>query len=122
MRKYSLRKVQSGVKFDLHADNGEVILSSEVYTSRAACCKGIESIRRNAPLAGVEEGEAARLTHPKFQIFRDRAGEYRFRLTARNGKIIAVSEGYLTHGGCRNGVQSVKNCAPDAQIIEEETI
>lgn len=55
---------------------------------------------------------------PKFEIFKDSNGEYRFRLKAENGKIIAQSEGYVTKQGCQNGIQSVKDNAPQATVID----
>jgi len=50
MSKFVIRTVNSGIKFDLKATNGQVVLTSEVYTTEAACRKGIESIMKNAPL------------------------------------------------------------------------
>ena len=97
MGKFVIKKTNTGVKFDLKAGNGEVIATSEVYTSEDSCRKGIASVQKNAPIAPVEdqtvEGYAAE-KHPKFEVYTDKAGEYRFRLKATNGQIIAVSEGY----------------------------
>lgn len=121
MSKFVLREVATGFKFDLNADNGQVILSSEVYTSRAAAVKGIASVRLNAPAANVEnqtEEGYAQLTHPKFEMFEDKAGQFRFRLKATNGKIIGTSEGYTGKAGCLNGIESVKTCAVDAETEE----
>ena len=122
MSKFVIRTVNSGVKFDLKATNGQTVLTSEVYTTEAACRKGIESIMKNAPAANVEnqteEGFEV-LTHPKFEMYQDKAGEYRFRLKARNGEIIGVSEGYTAKAGCLNGIESVKKNAEDAEIVEE---
>ncbi len=122
MSKFVIRNVKSGVKFDLKATNGQVILSSEVYTTEAACRNGIESIRKNAPAAGVEnqtvEGYET-VKHPKFEMYQDKAGEYRFRLKARNGEIIGVSEGYTAKASCRNGIESVQKNAPEAEVVEE---
>jgi len=56
----------------------------------------------------------------QFEIFKDAAGEYRFRLRAPNGEIIAVSEGYTQKNNCKNGIASVKKNAPNA-IIEDLT-
>jgi len=53
---------------------------------------------------------------PQFEIYLDTAGEYRFRLRAPNGEIIAVSEAYKTKDGCKNGIASVKENAPKATI------
>jgi len=108
-----------GYKFNLKAGNGEVIASSEVYASEVSCRNGIESVRKNSTLAGVEdqtvEGYAA-VTHPKFEVYQDKAGEYRFRLKARNGEIIATSEGYKAKASCLNGIESVKKNAPEASL------
>ena len=59
-------------------------------------------------------------SHPKFEVYADKAGEFRFRLKARNGEIIAVSEGYKAKASCMNGIESVKKNAPEAQIVEVE--
>ena len=122
MSKFVIRKVNSGIKFDLKATNGQVILTSEVYTTEAACRGGIASIQKNAPVAGVEnqtvEGYET-VTHPKFEMYQDKAGEYRFRLKARNGEIIGVSEGYTAKASCLNGIESVQKNAPEAEIVEE---
>ena len=58
--------------------------------------------------------------HPKFEIYTDKAGEFRFRLKATNGQIIAVSEGYKAMAGCKNGIESVKKNAPEAAVVVEE--
>ena len=54
--------------------------------------------------------------NPKFEVYKDKAGEFRFRLTAKNGQIIATSEGYSAKAACMNGIESVKKNAPDAAI------
>ena len=121
MGKFVIRKVNSGIKFDLKAGNGEVIATSEVYSSEAGCRNGIASVQKNAPVANVEnqtvEGYEAQ-RHPKFEVYADKAGEFRFRLKARNGEIIAVSEGYKAKASCLNGIESVKKNAPEAEIEE----
>ena len=122
MSKFVIRPVKSGLKFDLKAANGQVILTSEVYTTAAACRKGIASVVKNAPLAQVEtqtEKGYAVLTNPKFEMYQDKAGAYRFRLKARNGEIIAVSESYTARAGCLNGIESVQKNAMDAEIMEK---
>ena len=122
MGKFVVRKTASGVKFDLKAANGEVIATSEVYAAEAGCMKGIQSVQKNAPVAAVEnqtqEGYAVQ-KHPKFEIYLDKAGEYRFRLKATNGEIIASSEGYTSLSGCENGVESVRKNAVDAETVKE---
>ena len=54
----------------------------------------------------------------KFEIYKDKAGE--FRLKASNGQIIIVSEGYTAKPGCNNGIESVKNNAPDDARYERK--
>ena len=121
MSKFVIRTVSSGVKFDLLATNGQVIATSEVYTTKAACLNGIESVKKNAAAANVEnqtEEGFETVTNPKFEMYADKAGEFRFRLKARNGEIIAVSEGYTTKASCTGGIESVQKNAPDAEVEE----
>ena len=121
MSKFVIREVPSGIKFDLKAANGQVIATSEVYASRAVCRKGAESVRKNAPIAKLEDQTTENLrtvTNPKFELYRDKAGAFRFRLKARNGEIIAVSEGYSSRAACENGIESVRKNAPLAEIPE----
>lgn len=119
MGKFIIKKTNTGVKFDLKAGNGEVIATSEVYEAEASCRKGIASVMRNAPIAPIEDQTVEDhkvLVNPKFEVYTDKAGEFRFRLKARNGQIIAVSEGYKAMKSCINGIESVKANAPDAPI------
>ena len=122
MGKFIVKTTNTGIKFDLKAANGEVIASSEVYASKGACLNGIESVK-TCCAGGVEdqtvEGFEA-VKHPKFEVYLDKGGEYRFRLKARNGEIIAVSEGYKAKASCLNGIESVKTNAPDAPTEEVE--
>ena len=122
MGKFEVKKVKTGIKFNLKASNGEIIATSEVYTTEAACRKGIESVRKNA-LSAIEDQtveEIVQVKHPKFEMYLDKAGEYRFRLKARNGEIIAASEGYKKKPSCLNGIDSVKRNAPEAEIVKVE--
>ena len=122
MGKFVIRTVNTGIKFDLKATNGQVIATSEVYTTEAACKKGIESVKANAPVANVEDQTVEnfeKVTHPKFEMYEDKGGEFRFRLKARNGEVIAVSEGYTTKASCANGIESVQKNAADAEIEAE---
>ena len=122
MSKFVIRTVASGIKFDLRHTNGQVIATSEVYNSKGACVNGIESVQKNAPAAGVEDQTVEnfeQVKHPKFEVYNDKAGEFRFRLKATNGQIIATSEGYKAKASCLNGIESVKKNAPEAEIVEE---
>lgn len=55
----------------------------------------------------------------KFVITKDKRGEFRFKLVAGNGEIIAVSEGYAAKSGAKNGIESVKKNAPTAVVVDE---
>ena len=119
--KFVVKKTNTGFKFDLKASNGEVILSSEIYAALPSCKKGAESVKVNAAAASVEDQTAEGFQtekNPKFEIYLDKAGECRFRLKAKNGEIIGVSEGYKAKASCLNGIESVRKNAPDAAITE----
>lgn len=112
---FVFKKTATGVKFDLVAGNHEVIATSEVYKSEPSCRKGIASVRRNAPIANLQdmtEEPVIKVSCPKFEVYVDKGGEYRFRLKATNGQIIAVSEGYAAKAGCMNGIESVRKTPP----------
>ena len=122
MSKFVIRTVASGIKFDLKHTNGQVIATSEVYNSKGACVNGIESVQKNAPAANIEDQTVEnfeQVKHPKFEMYTDKSGEFRFRLKATNGQIIATSEGYKAKASCLNGIESVKKNAPEAEIVEE---
>ncbi|MBQ6568711.1 MAG: YegP family protein [Clostridia bacterium] len=118
MGKFVVKKTNTGIKFDLKAGNGEVIATSEVYTTEAACLNGVDSVKRCC-VGDIEDQTVEgfeTVKHPKFEIYLDKAGEFRFRLKARNGEIIAVSEGYKTKASAVNGINSIKKNAPEAPI------
>ena len=122
MGKFVVKETKTGVKFDLKAGNGQVIATSEVYTTEAACLKGIESVKKNC-VGAVEDQTVAdfeKVTHPKIELYEDKGGEFRFRLKAKNGEVIATSEGYTSKNGALNGIESVKENAPDAEIVKED--
>ncbi len=121
MGKFVVKQTATGVKFDLKAGNGQVIATSEVYTTEAACLNGIESVKKCC-VGDIEDQTAEEIVavkHPKFEVYQDKAGESRFRLKARNGEVIATSEGYEAKASCLNGIESVKKNAPEAEIVNE---
>lgn len=94
-------------QFNLKADNGQTILTSEGYTTKANCNNGIESVRKNS----VEDARYERKTSSN--------GKFYFNLKASNGQIIGTSEMYESESGRENGIESVKKNAPDADIKDE---
>ncbi len=123
MGKFVVKTTKTGFMFNLKAANGEVIATSEIYSSEAACLNGVESVRKNSTEAKLEDQTVAgyeAVTNPKFEVYTDKAGEFRFRLKARNGEIIAVGEGYKAKASCLNGIDSIRRNAPEAPVVKEE--
>ena len=123
MGKFVVKETEKSVHFNLVASNGEVIGSSQNYSAKDGCLNGIESVRKNAEAAKLEDQTVENFeteTNPKFEIYTDKAGEFRFHLKARNGEIILSSEGYKAKASCKNGVESVRKNAPEAKIEEAE--
>ena len=123
MGKFVIKETKNGgFVFNLKAGNGEVIAVSETYSSLSACKNGIESVRKNAVEAKVEDQTVEnfeKVSNPKFEIYTDKAGEFRFRLKAKNGEIIATGEGYKAKPSCKNGIESIRKNAPEAEVVEE---
>lgn len=93
-------------QFNLVAGNGQVILSSEGYTTKAACLNGVESVKKNAAAGRFESKTAAN-------------GKFHFNLKATNGQIIGTSQMYESEAGCANGIESVTKNAPEATTDDQ---
>ena len=123
MGKFVVKAAKPGLKFDLKATNGQVIASSQVYKAKKSCLAGIASVAKNAPIAALEDQTAEGFEKqkcPKFEVYQDKKGEYRFRLKASNGQIIATGEGYVKLASCLNGISSIRKNAVDAAVIDED--
>ena len=121
MAQFLIKKVKSGFTFNLKASNSETIATSEVYNTKDSCKRGIKSVIRNAK-AHVEDQtvkEIKKLSLPKYEIYKDKRGEFRFRLKAGNAQIIAVGEGYKSLAACKNGIASIGKSASKAEIVSE---
>lgn len=90
--------------FRLKASNGRNILSSEGYLGKSSCENGVASVKRNAPF------------NERYKKETDKAGRYYFNLKAANGEIIGTSEAYATPENRDQGIETVKQTAPDAEI------
>lgn len=122
MGKFVLKETNTGFKFDLKASNGQTIGVSQVYASKESAKQGIESVRKNAAEADIEDQTLEEnKTNPKFELYLDKAGEFRFRLMARNGQNILSSEGYKSKASCSNGIESVITNAAEGNVEEELT-
>lgn len=95
-------------QFNLKATNGQVILSSEGYTTLDSCRNGVESVRKNAP------------NDDRYERVETSSGKYRFNLRAGNSQIIGTSESYESAASRDNGIESVKKNASEADVVTEE--
>ncbi|MBR2281458.1 MAG: DUF1508 domain-containing protein [Spirochaetales bacterium] len=123
MGKFIIKKTNTGYRFDLAASNGEVIAASQVYKSLRTCKAGIASLQRNCQVAVEDQtvDPVAAVKCPKFEVYKDKADEFRFRLRASNGQNITTSgEGYTTKSACLNGIASIGRNAVDAKIVMAE--
>ncbi|MBE7005449.1 MAG: DUF1508 domain-containing protein [Ruminococcaceae bacterium] len=121
MGKFVIKDAKNGVMFNLKAGNNEIILTSETYSSLSACKNGIESVRKNAPTAPVEDQTVEgfeKQKAPKFEVYTDKAGETRFRLKAGNGEIIGTGESYKAKASCLKGIESIRKNAVDAEVVD----
>jgi len=121
--KFQLYKDSAGkFRFRIVAENGQTVASSEAYEHYASCIKGINSVKKNAR-SEVEDLTIndRKVLNPKYQIYKDAAEEFRFRLKASNGEIIAQSEGYETKDACTKGIAVVKR-SYNAKIDDSEVV
>ncbi len=108
MGKFVISKRKNGeFQFNLKAGNGQIILTSEGYTTKSACQNGVESVKKNAP------------DEAKFDKLTAKNGKFYFNLKATNGQIIGSSEMYESEASRNNGIESVRKNAPDAEVVEE---
>lgn len=107
MGKFEITKRKNGeFQFNLKAGNGQIILTSEGYTTKAACNNGVESVKKNSK-------EDAR-----FERKESTNGKFYFNLKATNGQIIGSSQMYESESGREKGIESVKSNAPEAAIVD----
>lgn len=107
MGKYVMHKNDKGNwRFNLKAGNGETILSSEEYNSKAACENGIQSVKTNSPIDARYDRKESASGHPYFN------------LKASNGQVIGTSEMYNSKASMENGIESVKKNGPDSPVVE----
>ena len=105
--------------FNLYAANSVIVATSQVYSSSAAAQNGIKSVIENASKAPTEDQTLKsfeKLPFPKWEIYQDKGGQYRFRLSASNGSCICHSQGYTSKASCKNGIESIKKTAQNAKI------
>ena len=107
MAKFEISVRKNGeFQFNLKASNGEIILTSEGYTTKSACLNGVDSVKRNS------------VTEERFEKLVAKNGKPYFNLKATNGQIIGQSQMYASERNRDNGIASVMKNAPVAEIVE----
>jgi len=125
--KYQVYKDVAGkFRFRLRAENNKIVAVSQAYEQHAGCLNGVKSVQANCD-ADIEDMtmEGKQLPNPKYQVFYDKTCGYRFHLNAKNGEIIAASEGYQTKEGCMSGIKAIQTSCnaeiEDMTVKQEET-
>lgn len=128
MGMFVIKKTPTGFNFSLFASNKQKIaVACGVYASKSSCKGGIEAVGRHSKRC-IEEGRIADLTLkepttstcPRFEVYVDKAGLYRYRLIASNGESICISEeGYKSKSGVMNALESVATNSQNPEIIDE---
>ena len=107
MAKFEISTRKNGeYQFNLKAGNGQIILTSEGYTTKPNCINGIESVKKNSP------------EDSRYEKKDSSNGKYYFNLKATNGQIIGTSQMYGSVAGRENGITSVKANGPIAEIVD----
>lgn len=117
---YTVRNTAYGYKFDLVAPNGKILAVSEVYSTLKSCLNGIEAVRKNC-IGNIEDQTECNyksVRNPKYEIYCDKGGNYRFRLKAMNGQILMVSEGYKSMKECTETIHTMQKTG-NSEYIEK---
>ena len=122
--KWEIRRAKDGrFFFALYASNHTVIAYSQIYSSTTAVTTGINSVITNASKCEIEDTtlkKVVSLPCPKWEIYLDKAEQYRFRLYAPNGLVVChSSHGYATKGGCKGGIESIKRFASEEASVDK---
>ena len=124
--RFEIKRTSDGkYVFNVRAANTQIIAKSQTYSSMAACKNGIASVGANAAIAAIEDQTLQTINEercPKFQIYYDKAGQFRFNLIATNGQnILSCTQGYTQKASCKNGIRSViTNANAPIEIVREE--
>lgn len=121
MGKFVIKESGKGFSFSLKAGNGEIVAaSSKLYPDITGVKAAIAAVAGSAPDAGIEDQTAGaeELKGAKFELYSDKAGEFRFRFKDAEGNILAVSEGYVKKDSAKNGIDSVRRNAKSSPVFE----
>ena len=106
--------------FNLYSSNKVLIATSQIYSSAQSAQNGVKSVMTNAPKAEIEDLTLKTVTpkpFPKWEIYLDKAGEYRYRLLATNGQCLTHAKaGYAHKSSCKRAIDSIVRLACDANV------
>ena len=119
--RFEINRSKSGEQFffNLYAANKVGICTSQMYASASSALHGVQSVINFAATAPIEDQtlkDWEKITYPKWEIYLDKGGKYRFRLSANNGSCICHSQGYTTKNACKNGINSIIRSSRDPEI------
>lgn len=118
--RFEIKKAKDGrFVFNLYAANHVIVATSQVYSSSQSALVGINSVIANADKAPIEDQSLKSYEtygYPKWEIYVDKGGQYRFRLYAANGSCICHSQGYTSKTNCKNGIDSIIRSSRNAEI------
>ena len=124
MGKFVIKESGKGFSFSLKAGNGEIVATgSKIFNDIDSAKAVIADVTASAPKAALEDQTVEGFKEEKgakFELYSDKAGEFRFRLKNKAGDILAVSEGYVKKDSAKNGIESVRKNASDSPVVEAE--
>ena len=106
--KFEVFQVGDGYQYNLKASNGEILVASELYTTKDGVLKAIDAIRRNVETGG------------EIRVFADKRGRYKFKLIAGNHRVIAISANYMSEKNATSASESFKKFSLSADVVEVE--
>jgi uncharacterized protein YegP (UPF0339 family) len=105
--KYEVYQAADGYAYRLKASNGEVLATSEIYSTRDGVLRAINTVKKN-----IETGE--------LRVFADKKGKFKFKLTSSNHRVLLISANYAQESGAKNATESFKKFALKADIVDIE--
>ncbi len=119
--RFEINRTKDGKRFffNLYASNNVGIATSQMYSSAHNALNGVRSVITNAPKAPIEDQTLKTyetLQFPKWEIYIDNGGKYRFRLNASNGSCVCHSQGYTSKANCKNGIESIIRSSRNPEI------
>ncbi len=118
--RFEIKRARDGrYVFNLYASNHVIIATSQVYSSAQSALNGVKSVMANAENSPIEDQTLKSYTtlpYPKWELYQDNGGQYRFRLCASNGSCICHSQGYTSKANAKGGIVSIQRFAATADI------